>query len=195
MNNWRKRSRRVRVSGKYDIYICQGKVDNQNTIVLEAQFGLVLNWAFVALCGHRPLIFIVMNIFLEISLAVAKPRSRNNSSLTQPLIASIITFSSLATISRSLSTSERLFLVCSTANGFHGYPLGTIQLLPLHYTPSPTDMSCSCLRYILFSVFILRCSHPDAYILFLILFWCPHSLCLRYSHYYHLQLYLGIKKR
>ena len=45
--------------------ICQGKVDTKNTIALEAQFGLVLNWAFVAQSGRRSLVIIVMNILVQ----------------------------------------------------------------------------------------------------------------------------------
>ena len=45
--------------------ICQGKVDTKNTIALEAQFGLVLNWAFVAQSGRRSLVIIVINILVQ----------------------------------------------------------------------------------------------------------------------------------
>lgn len=37
----------------------------KNTITLKAQFGLVLNWAFIAQSGRRLLVIIVMNILLK----------------------------------------------------------------------------------------------------------------------------------
>ena len=44
--------------------ICQGKVDTKNTIVLEAQFGLVLNWAF------RSMTKVEMGVCAAIAVAV-----------------------------------------------------------------------------------------------------------------------------
>ena len=37
----------------------------KNTIVLESQFGLVLNWAFIAQSGRRTLVIIVMDILVK----------------------------------------------------------------------------------------------------------------------------------
>ena len=37
----------------------------KNTIVLEAQFGLVLNWAFIAQGGRRSLVIEVMYILVQ----------------------------------------------------------------------------------------------------------------------------------
>lgn len=45
--------------------ICQGKVDTENNLALEALFGLVLNWAFIAQIGSWSLVIIVMNILVK----------------------------------------------------------------------------------------------------------------------------------
>ena len=45
--------------------ICQAKVDTKNGIILEAQFGLVLNWAFIAQSGRRPPVIEVIHILVQ----------------------------------------------------------------------------------------------------------------------------------
>ena len=45
--------------------ICQAKVDTKKPIVLEAQFGLVLNWAFIAQSGRRPPVIKVIHILIQ----------------------------------------------------------------------------------------------------------------------------------
>lgn len=51
-----------------------------------------------------------------------------------------------------------------------GYPddiWDSMWLLHPQYTPLPTGRSCSCLRYILFPVSVLKYALPDVYVLFL----------------------------
>ena len=45
--------------------ICQVKIDTKKPIVLEAQFGLVLNWAFIAQSGCRPPVIKVIHILIQ----------------------------------------------------------------------------------------------------------------------------------
>ena len=47
------------------VCICQVKVDTKNPIDLEAQFGFVLNWAFIAQSGCRPPVIKVMYILIQ----------------------------------------------------------------------------------------------------------------------------------
>ena len=56
-----------RIAGRITVgnCICQEKVDAKNTIALEAQFGLVLNWAFVAQGSRRSPVIEVMYICIQ----------------------------------------------------------------------------------------------------------------------------------
>ena len=44
--------------------ICQGKVDSKNQL-WKAQFGPVLNWAFVTQCSMKALVIEVLNILIQ----------------------------------------------------------------------------------------------------------------------------------
>ena len=45
--------------------ICQAKVDTKKRQILEAQFGFVLNWAFIAQSGRRPPVIEIIHILVK----------------------------------------------------------------------------------------------------------------------------------
>lgn len=69
--------------------ICQVKLDTEKHHSFRHQFGFVLNWAFIAQSGSWSLVIIViahLSNSIGTSSEVTRPKSRNNSSLTNRLI-------------------------------------------------------------------------------------------------------------
>ena len=113
-----------------------------------------------------------------------------------PFFNRSFSISSLATISRSLSNSERFLLTCNAANELPGCPFGINAVSP------SAIFSFTHRQIILLSAVysFFQCTYRNMLIQMLMddlcfLLRCPYTLLLPLSQQYHLQLYFSIKEK